>query len=419
MQDIQLIVTLFISISIVIIWILKRDKNLTTLLWIAWTFIWIVMWLAWIDPDNIIDSVPNLLWWLWSAFITSIVWIIASIIISFTEKENDNKDQIYYLKEIKNSIENWNSQNNLLLNEIKSLNKNIWWEWDTSLLTQMQKLRTTFWDKNDELKKEISNNHKEFIKSFDNFAEKMAKANSEELIKSIQKVMEDFNSKINDQLWQSFKELTTGIDNLLIWQNEYKDNIIVSTNALNKSADSLEKSSKWFEVTVEQSEKFSWISENLWSEIKTLNDSLEILKNWINEFDWVAKNTKEMSDSMIKSIDSLTNNFVSKANVIVEKSEEHIKSIKTILEEQTTDLTTTHKDLLNTLKQNVEENNRRVSDQLENIWNELEKQVIKLDWELWTALNKSLESLWKELTSITNKFTNQLEDLHNILNQVK
>jgi len=201
MQDIQLIVTLFISISIVIIWILKRDKNLTTLLWIAWTFIWIVMWLAWIDPDNIIDSVPNLLWWLWSAFITSIVWIIASIIISFTEKENDNKDQIYYLKEIKNSIENWNSQNNLLLNEIKSLNKNIWWEWDTSLLTQMQKLRTTFWDKNDELKKEISNNHKEFIKSFDNFAEKMAKANSEELIKSIQKVMEDFNSKINDQLW--------------------------------------------------------------------------------------------------------------------------------------------------------------------------------------------------------------------------
>jgi len=258
MQDIQLIVTLFISISIVIIWILKRDKNLTTLLWIAWTFIWIVMWLAWIDPDNIIDSVPNLLWWLWSAFITSIVWIIASIIISFTEKENDNKDQIYYLKEIKNSIENWNSQNNLLLNEIKSLNKNIWWEWDTSLLTQMQKLRTTFWDKNDELKKEISNNHKEFIKSFDNFAEKMAKANSEELIKSIQKVMEDFNSKINDQLWQSFKELTTGIDNLLIWQNEYKDNIIVSTNALNKSADSLEKSSKWFEVTVEQSEKFSW-----------------------------------------------------------------------------------------------------------------------------------------------------------------
>ena len=419
MQDIQLIVTLFISISIVIIWILKRDKNLTTLLWIAWTFIWIVMWLAWIDPDNIIDSVPNLLWWLWSAFITSIVWIIASIIISFTEKENDNKDQIYYLKEIKNSIENWNSQNNLLLNEIKSLNKNIWWEWDTSLLTQMQKLRTTFWDKNDELKKEISNNHKEFIKSFDNFAEKMAKANSEELIKSIQKVMEDFNSKINDQLWQSFKELTTGIDNLLIWQNEYKDNIIVSTNALNKSADSLEKSSKWFEVTVEQSEKFSWISENLWSEIKTLNDSLEILKNWINEFDWVAQNTKEMSDSMIKSIDSLTNNFVSKANVIVEKSEEHIKSIKTILEEQTTDLTTTHKDLLNTLKQNVEENNRRVSDQLENIWNELEKQVIKLDWELWTALNKSLESLWKELTSITNKFTNQLEDLHNILNQVK
>jgi hypothetical protein len=56
-------------------------------------------------------------------------------------------------------------------------------------LTQIQKLRTTFSDKHDELKK-----------SFDEFAKEMAENNIKALIEAIQKVMEDFNAKINDQL---------------------------------------------------------------------------------------------------------------------------------------------------------------------------------------------------------------------------
>jgi hypothetical protein len=37
-------------------------------------------------------------------------------------------------------------------------------------------------------------------KSFDDFAKEMAENNMKALIQAIQKVMEDFNSKINDQL---------------------------------------------------------------------------------------------------------------------------------------------------------------------------------------------------------------------------
>ncbi len=405
-HDIQLWVTIIICLTIIIVAIFKRDKNLVTLLWIAGTFTWILLWLKWIDAENILESVPVLLWWLWTAFITSIAWILASILISFFESDDSSKDQTDFLKDIKKSIDEWNKDNKSLLEEIKRLNDNIWWEWDTSIVTQIQKLRT---DTND--------NHKEFIKSFDDFAEKVAKANTEELINSIQKVMEDFNSKINDQLWESFKELTTAIDNLLKWQEEYKENITTSTEALNKSAESLEKSSKWFEITVEESKNFVGISEKLWDEMKSLNGWLEILREWINEFDWIAKNTKEMSDSMIKSIETLTDNFVSKATTIVEKSEQHISSIKSILENQTEDLSTYHKNLLDTLKQNIEENNRRIWEQLANVWNTLEEQVTKLDDELWQALNKSLSSFGQEITTIANAFADELEKLHSILSK--
>jgi hypothetical protein len=72
----------------------------------------------------------------------------------------------------------------------------------------------------------------------------MAENNMKALIEAIKTVMEDFNTKINDQLGESFKELTNAIDNLLLWQNEYKNNIIMSTEALNLSKESLDKSSQ-------------------------------------------------------------------------------------------------------------------------------------------------------------------------------
>lgn len=371
--------TLTIIIFIVLIWIFKKDKNLVTLLWIWGTFFWIIKWLHWIDPTNISESIPKLLWGLYTAFYTSIAWIITSILISLFEKKSDNKNEITLLSDI--------------LEEINSLNKNIWWEWETSLLTQIQKLRTTFSDKQDELKR-----------SFDEFAKEMAENNMKALIEAIQKVMEDFNTKINDQLWQSFKELTTAIDNLLKWQDEYKDNIIRSTEALNLSKDSLEKSSKWFEITVEKAKDFTWISESLWNELKSLNWGLEILKSWLNEFDWIAKNNKESSQLMIESIESLKNNFISKAETMISESESHMKNMKETFENQSKDLKESHKNILDWLKQELENNNKSSSEQFLKMQWKLEEQVLEFDKKLWEELEKSLKTLWEQLTWLSGKF---------------
>ena len=276
------------------------------------------------------------------------------------------------------------------------------------MVSQIKNLRT---DSND--------NHKELKKSFDDFADKMSDNNIDSLTKAIEKVMWEFNTIINEKLWKTFDDFKKSVENLNIWQKNYKENIISSTDALNLLKDSLEKSSKWFEITVEKSKTFAWISEKLWWELKSLNDSLEIFKNWINEFDWVAKNTKEMAKSMIESINSLTENFVSKAEKMVWESEKQIIIMQETFAKQSKDLKESHKNILDNLKQNVDNTNKNVSEQFERIWNELKKQTIKLDNELWEALDKSLSSLWQELTSITNKFTQQLSELNNVINNIK
>lgn len=405
---------LFTSIIIwIIIWvgvfsyIKKRDKDIITMIWIFWTFSWIIAGLYFFDEKDIDWSIPKLIWWLKTAFYTSLAGLWTTIILHLIEKQDESKDEIDFLKDIKTEIENWNSQNTLILQELKLLNKWIWWDSDNSLVNQIKLLKSDW-----------NENHRELKKSFDDFAEKMAENNMKWLIEAIKQVMEDFNTKINDQLWESFKELTNAIDNLLKWQNEYKENIISSTNALNISKDSLEKSSKWFEITVEKSEKFVWVSEQLWGELKNLNSSLEIFKNWINEFDWmsekfdwVVKNTKEMAVSMTESINTLTENFVSKAEKMVWESEKQIVLMKDTFSDQSKDLKESHKDVLDALKQELLNNSKQSSEEFLRMQWKLEEQVLEFDKKLWEELEKSLTTLWKQLTGLSGKFVSDYWNL--------
>ena len=431
--DFIILMLVVITISWVFSYNWKVNKDVLTMLWVFGTFLWIVSWLYLLDSSDIPNSVPYLIDWLKTAFITSIAWLFWSIILIYLEKKDDNKWTDDILLDISNQLSDFiwdkNESNKNLLdikNELLNLNKNIWWEWESSLLTQVQKLRTTFLDKQDELNETIkvwnnniidswNKNHEKFQNSFDEFASKMADQNINALTEAIEKVMWEFNTTINEKLWKVFEDFKESVNNLNLWQAQYKEQIIDSTNILNKANESLEKSSNSFEITSDKAESFVWISESLWNEIKVLNNSLEIFKNWINEFDWIANNSKESGNKIIESIESLKNNFVDKAEIMVSESESHIKNMKNLFEKQTNDITRSHNEILNDLKNNVDNTNKNVSEQFERIWNELEKQVIKLDDELWNALEKSLSSLWTELTSITNKFTQQLWELNNVL----
>lgn len=331
------------------------------------------------------------------------------------------QDMLEAQREIKESNEKnfWETINSIktlemlpkIHKELESINTHIWWNDNISLLNGVQQLQSSMNEKQDDLKK-----------SFDEFAREMSENNMKALTESMQQFMEDFNAKINDQLWQSFQDLKSSIDHLLEWQAQYKVNIITSMEALNLSKESLERSSKGFEITVEKSETFIGVADSLKNELHSLNESLILLKSGLNEFDAIAKNNKEASQKIIESIDVLKNNFVSKAEVIVEESEKHISNMQTTFATQAKNLTETHQDILQDLKNNVDNTNKNVSEQFEEIGKNLEKQTeklgertLQLDNDIGEALNKSLDSLWSELTSITEKFTEQLARLNSIL----
>lgn len=264
-------------------------QSMATGFGILGTFVGVVFSLYHFDTGNIVEAVPALLEGLKFAFITSIVGLTSSLLFGFFPKffgsvsqneEIGDKTEIEVMAEI--------------LGEIKNLNRNIAGDGETTLVTQIQKMRTSVTDKLDDLKT-----------AFTEFAEEMAENNIEQLIKAINQVMEDFNAAINDQLGQSFQELSNSVDSLVEWQGNYKETVVLATEALQKAEKSLTDSSKNISDVSDNLKEIAVSNENI-SEINTelkevISGLNQILKSTVD----FSKNIKSLSDSLIGSGDTI------------------------------------------------------------------------------------------------------------------
>ena len=382
LETINLAIIIAAALLIIYTAIVKKDKNLVTVIWILGTFIWIILWLINFETADIEWSISDLLNGLKTAFITSIFGLIASLILGFLEKKDkkdETKNDSDFLIEIRDELKKLNSKESIEIKENK----------EEAILAELKLLNN-------------SNNNLE--NSFQNFAKEMSENNSNALVEAMSKVMEDFNSKINNQLWQSFKDLSNWIENLLVWQENYKNNIEESNELINKSAISLENSNKAFEIIVKNSEKFDNIAKNLSWELQALNKSIEILQSWWNEFREVSHSIKDMSSTLIRSVEWLSKVFVGKAEFILWENEKQIALMQSTFSKLSSNLTQTHSDVLFNLKDELEKDAKFTSNQFLKIQKRLEQQVADLDKQLWEELEKSLHSLGQQLTWLSEKF---------------
>jgi DNA anti-recombination protein RmuC len=87
------------------------------------------------------------------------------------------------------------------------LNKAIAGDEDSTLLGQMKLARADSNDKLDRLRSSI-----------DNYANTVAEANSKALIEALSEIIRDFNTKLNEQFGENFKQLNAAVEKLVIWQ---------------------------------------------------------------------------------------------------------------------------------------------------------------------------------------------------------
>jgi DNA anti-recombination protein RmuC len=364
----------------------KGNTNISSIastavsLGILGTFTGIFIGLLNFNVSDIQGSVPQLLSGLKTAFATSIAGLFTSLLVKA------EKWDIYKLRvNEKGEIEE-DDNIKVLISVMKNIEKSIAGEGETTLLTQIQKLRTS-----------NSDNLNSLNNSFNEFAEKVAEDGSKSLIEALENVISDFNEKISEQFGENFKQLNQGVGEMLEWQIEYSNRVDLMTEQFQKTLDGVSKCELALNNISEKSKSFNETSSKLDKLLNNLNVNLVGLNQ-------MSDNTKDIFPKIQSDIKDLTENFSNSVTESLRENNRMLESQKTSIDRQVETLSASYEQLGNQQNKMLNEVNSRLENLMKENATRITEQLKNLDEELAEELNKSLTSLGSQLTSLSNKF---------------
>ncbi len=430
--------------KIVINYVYESIPTVFTTLGVLGTFVGIYFGLQNFDVDKITESIPPLLEGMKTAFSTSIWGIVLSlifgkasqIVLHGVELKSPPKptDELAALQEItlllkegnKNSNDNFLVLNKSLIGETddsvstqivklrnqftefgnkqdiqnKTLEKvqlALGGDGETSLLTQIQKLRAEQNEYSKDNKKNIDwiiesmNKNNELIRQkFDEFSELLAKNNTEALVEVMKNATEQFNAQmsalIEKLVQENFKELNNSVQRMNQWQLENKEMIISLTNQFKEVSAEFSISSVAIKEITENTTKLTNENSHLTKLIEELQKVLiddtkfqEIVGKLATTIDTLQENT-EAFDETTEKLNAWVRNQMNFSDSVAKlltrlESIDKIKDINEVFWENT-------KKQLNEGVGVIEKASKRLSNDLENI-----------NAEFYERLNDTLQNL--------------------------
>ena len=406
-MNIYLIVTFAIMMLMAIGWFWKirhqqvnAVASIVTVIGVLGTFFGIAIGLYQFDTENIATSVPKLLEGLKIAFITSILGIAGSIFLKWSALNNRKKqavseetytgatvDDLAGL--LRNILDVEQEEGKETRETLRSIEKSLTGEGDSTVLTQLQKLRTTFSDKQDDL-----------IRAFNEFADQMAENNTKALIEALEEVMKDFNTKINEQFGDNFKQLNEAVGRINEWQEQYRQQMNELAAQFQVAAASIEKSRESLEIIAERSESIVSSSERLNPILQALQHQIQQLNNHLTAFSALADNASNAFPIIEERLNQLTNDFSTVVKKTIDDSHASMQSQREALTNQSQQLEKT-----------VENTSRHIQDQTEDIF---EKTTIRIEEVIdgtFQGLSDTLRNQSTQLEAMVGGISGQLQKL--------
>lgn len=429
----------------------------STILGILGTFVGIFIGLLGFNVNDIQGSVPILLDGLKTAFFTSIAGMTCSLAIRFIDslplfrarkRDAPKGATIQTLADL--MLEQNSTAKELSEKQLKSLEGirlSVSGEGETSMLTQVQKFRTSVADKQDEL-----------IGEFRSFAQTMADNNSKALIEALNEVIRDFNAKINEQFGENFKQLNEAVGKMVLWQENYAqqtaqmiEQFKITVAGIESAKNSLAQIAARSQVIQESAQKLTPILEGV-------ERQRQDMERYLSQFAEISKNARELLPILEKKIMELTEDFaeaVHKASEMnareLEKQQAHSQSLIRNFEaldqkakeniEKVMDAT--HRvvdqmnagishaatqqlqlvsDLNNRLNSNMTEIFRKTEENLLRLAGQsrtqIEEQLKAIDRGLEEELRKTFEAFGQRLAAISDRFARDYTPLAERLREV-
>lgn len=287
----------------------------------------------------------------------------------------------------------------LLITEVVRMTKAIAGDNESSLITQIVKLRTESSDTINSLKSELVSEQKELRSSFDQFARSMVENNQKALIEALNGIIQEFNTQLNEQLGGNFKYLNESIGKLNEWQRLYTEKASITARKMIEMVDRFEELSPIVQKTSESIQLWGLAQDEFG---KTVNDVSGGIKNLVNT-----------SRTLANEIPNVTNEL----SEITKGISEAVKSNDSNNREMIQEIAKKQQEVLTSFRDNIdrmiEEANNQIVDYREKTDKELEKSINSLGAgmismsqafvEKYGALKNIIEELDKSLSQTKNR----------------
>lgn len=353
------------------------------------TFVGIALGLSEFDTSNIQASVPALLGGLKTAFWASVAGVGGALLLKF-------RHYFFHREQAEGSGEHGEVTAEDLAILLRGIQTALVGGEETSLITQIKLLRQ---DTNDGLAA---------LKQAQLQAlEKLSAMGSQALVEALRDVIKDFNAKITEQFGDNFKELNEAVGRLLVWQDNYRSHIQMVEAKIDSLVGSMTKASDSYDALVSSAGSFSMVARDLGQ----LLQSLETQKQQLTDLSQgLANLLREASGSLpnverkiVELAEQLTNAVALNQKTIHAALIENAKQLESVIQ-------SSHQSMVST----GTEANRQVAVLVEKT----KEQVSALDAALTEELKKSLESLGRQLTALSERFVADYTPLTDKLRRV-
>jgi len=345
------------------------------------------------DASNVSDSVPHLLEGVKTAFWASVSGVAGSLVLRY--RHYTRKTPI---------PQSEGTPKSATLDDVvvatQALQRSLSGTEEGSLLSQLKLMRQ---EQGDELRSLRS--------SFDNFAQRMSEDGSKALIEALKEVIRDFNTKISEQFGENFRHLNSAVEKLVVWQQQYKEELDNLQVFQKESAEDLRNASAGLGVFIERASGFAATAAALETTLRGLAQQHQQIDQSQRSMAEVLLQMKDVTPQFSRKIDEMTESMKQGAAKVQSDVSDVVKGFGTQMQASSSEM----KQLLtDTLRKSQTE----VNDSLTRSMDAVRQSVVALDKGLQEELNKSLESLGRQLASLSEKFVSDYTPLTDRLREV-
>ena len=256
----------------------------------------------------------------------------------------------------------------------------------------------------------------EFERFSDNVSESFSKLATEELVKALKTVIDEFNTNMVNQFGENFKHLNEAVDSMVEWQKEHRQNLEKLTEEFQVAAKSIEESRESIKSIAESSSQIAIRSESIVNCSEKLDPILHTLNGQLETFDEMSRNAQRAMPIIGRSINELTEGFAETVEKAIADSNASMEGQREAFEEQ-----------FNSLQDSVDETskqfNKMTSQFSETIQTSIKESNENLDGQrqafkeihegFETALNNSYEQCIGVVNDIKGKIDQVFEESAN------